>query len=89
MNNLFDQAVTLIEKVDELSNLVRLKPISNKKLLVESELAFYFNRSTQWTRKLRKKGVLMKNKHFYNFNGLILYNREQIESDIILGTISI
>lgn len=62
--------------------------VSQKRLLTRLELAIYFGRSTSWVRdRIDKGGVLMINIHFYDFCGVILYNREQIEADIISGSI--
>jgi len=62
--------------------------VTQKKYLTELELATYFGRSTRWVyEKLRKGGVLMENKHFFDICGVILYDIKKIEADIESGSI--
>jgi hypothetical protein len=78
-----DQVIKLLESSIELFKKPRISNISDKRLLNETEFALYLGRSESWASNLRKQGVLMDKKHYHHINGLVLYNREEIENDII------
>jgi len=62
--------------------------ISNKRLLTRQEFAVFFGRSTGWVyTNVEKGGTLVKGVHVFEFCGVTLYDREQIETDIISGLI--
>jgi hypothetical protein len=82
-----DQAIKLIEELSEFFKKPKVSEISNKKLLTEAELALYFGRRKTWTSDLRKKGVLMERKHYHYINDLVMYNRKEIEKEIISNTL--
>ncbi|MEW5831683.1 MAG: hypothetical protein AB1763_02470 [Campylobacterota bacterium] len=83
MDLLHDQVVQLIGSSIELSEKLIISNGLNKPLLTETELALYFGRSKNWTYQLRNKGVLHEGIHYHYINGLVLYNREKIENDIV------
>ncbi len=61
----------------------RITEISNKKFLTKKELAIYFDRSPSWIySNVDKGGALMKEVHIFEFCGVTIYDREQIEIDI-------
>jgi len=66
----------------------RITEISRKKFLTKKELASYFDRSTSWIYTNVEKGGALKNGvHIFDFCGVTLYDREQIEADIKSGSI--
>jgi len=88
MGLFFDQAIKFFGSVTSYFKKPMLSEISNKRLLTEAELALYFGRKSNWTSDLRKKGVLMEKKHYFDFHGLILYSIEDIVNDIMSGTLT-
>lgn len=78
-----DQVITLLKGLIQFFKKPRISNISDKRLLTEAEFALYLGRCQNDVSKLRKKGVLMDKKHYHYINGLVLYNREEIENDII------
>ena len=87
MNLLRDQAIKLVKKLNEFFDKPKISDISKKQLLTEKELALYFDRKKTWTYQLRKKGVLMEKIHYHYIDGLIMYNREEIEKAIISNSL--
>lgn len=87
LNLLRGQAIKLVKKLDEFFDKPKISDISKKRLLTERELALYFDRKKTWTYQLRKKGVLMEKKHYHYIDGLIMYNREEIEKAIISNSL--
>ena len=82
-----DQAIKLVKKLNEFFDKPKISDISKKQLLTEKELALYFDRKKTWTYQLRKKGVLMEKIHYHYIDGLIMYNREEIEKAIISNSL--
>lgn len=87
MNLLRDQVIKLVKELIQFFKKPKISVISNKRLLTEAELALYLGRSESWTSNLRKKGVLMEKKHFHYINDLVMYNREEIEKEIISNSL--
>nr|WP_316721003.1 hypothetical protein [Sulfurospirillum sp. 'SP'] len=87
LNLLCDQAIKLVGVLYRFFDKPRISDISNKKLLTESELALYFGRRKTWTSELRTQGVLMEKIHYHYIDGLIMYNREEIEKAIISNSL--
>lgn len=83
MNLLRDQVMKLLKGLNQFFKKPRISNVSNKRLLNEAEFALYMGRSESWVSNLRKQGVLHDGKHFHYINDLVLYNREEIENDII------
>jgi len=82
-----DQAIKLVGELYQFFDKPKISVISTKKLLTESELALYFRRGKTWTSGLRTKGVLMEKKHYHYIDGLIMYDREEIEKAIISNSL--
>ena len=90
MRKLYRRIVEFFNQVENFFEKSSYYKVTNKKYLTEKELATYFGRSTRWVyEKLRKKegGVLMKERHFFEFQGVTLYDIRQIERDIKSGFI--
>lgn len=87
MSLLRDQAIKLVKKIDEFFDKPKISVISTKRLLTESELALYFRRGKTWTSELRTQGVLMEKIHYHYIDGLVMYNREEIEKAIISNSL--
>ena len=84
MSEFTNHAINFFTKFTKIFKKIRVSDISTKKLLTEEEFALYLGRSPSWVYdRLRKKGVLMEHKHYFDVCGVILYLREQIEQDII------
>ena len=88
MDLFFDQAIKIFESIKKFFKKPTIIEISTKRLLTEAELALYFGRGSTWTSDLRKKGVFMEKKHYFDFHGLILYSLEDIVNDIMSGTLT-
>lgn len=80
---LHDQVIKLFQGLSQFLKKPRISNIAGKRLLTEAEFALYLGRSQSDAYKLRKEGVLHDGKHYHFIGGLVLYNREEIENDII------
>lgn len=66
----------------------RITEVSNKQLLTKKEFAIYFDRSYSWVyTNVEKGGTLIKGVHVFDFCGVTLYDKEQIEADIKSGSL--
>ncbi len=84
MSEFTNHAINFFIKFTKIFKRIKISDVSSKNLLTEEEFALYIGRSPGWVYdRLRKKGVLMEHKHYFDVCGVILYLREQIEQDII------